>query len=94
LDGCFFLPACRHLKETFKGKSRVIPKLDFTGDPLQADWISNYHHIAPYAKVDPRQRKLLLHTRRYGQSPKECNDLIVSLFSVWTFFCSLAEKLY
>ncbi|KAF9363770.1 hypothetical protein BGX34_003377 [Mortierella sp. NVP85] len=64
LDGCFSLPACRHLKETFNDKTHVIPKLDFTGDPLQADWISNYHHIAPYAKVDPRQRKLLLHVRR------------------------------
>ncbi|KAG0239485.1 concanavalin A-like lectin/glucanase domain-containing protein [Mortierella sp. GBAus27b] len=63
-EACFPLPPCRHLKETFKDSSRLVPKQDFTGDPQQANWISNYHHIAPYAKIDPRHHRLLLRTRR------------------------------
>ncbi|KAF9188952.1 hypothetical protein BGZ51_000200 [Haplosporangium sp. Z 767] len=42
----------------------LIPKYEFTGDPAQAHWFSDYHHIAPYAKIDHHQHKLMLRTRR------------------------------
>ncbi|KAG0376987.1 hypothetical protein BGX24_006897 [Mortierella sp. AD032] len=64
LEGCFSLPACRNIKDQFKHANLLIPKQTFTGDPNQAHWISDFHHIAPYAKIDRHQNKLLLHTRR------------------------------
>ncbi|KAG0357772.1 concanavalin A-like lectin/glucanase domain-containing protein [Gamsiella multidivaricata] len=63
-DGCFSLPACRNLKENFKDVKALIPKYDFKGDPEQAHWVSDYHHIAHYAKIDKHQHKLLLRARR------------------------------
>ncbi|KAG0251537.1 hypothetical protein BG011_007538 [Mortierella polycephala] len=63
-EGCFPLPACRNIKDNFKQADLLIPKYEFTGDPNQAHWFSNYHHIAPYAKIDHHQNKLLLRTRR------------------------------
>ncbi|KAF9353804.1 hypothetical protein BGX26_008417 [Mortierella sp. AD094] len=64
LDSCFSLPACRNAKEYFKDTRVPIPKLDFTGDPEQAPWISEFDHIESYAEVDRRQEKLMLRTRR------------------------------
>ncbi|KAG0220251.1 hypothetical protein BGX33_003510 [Mortierella sp. NVP41] len=63
-EGCFPLPGCRNIKDQFKHANLLIPKHAFTGDPNQAHWISDFHHIAPYAKIDQRQHKLLLRTRR------------------------------
>ncbi|OAQ33925.1 glycoside hydrolase family 16 protein [Linnemannia elongata AG-77] len=64
VEGCFPLPACRNIKDQFKQSNLLIPKQAFTGDPNQAHWISDFHHIAPYAKIDHHNHKLLLHTRR------------------------------
>ncbi|KAG0277901.1 hypothetical protein BGZ96_002654 [Linnemannia gamsii] len=64
LEGCFPLPACRNTKDQFKHANLLIPKQAFTGDPNQAHWISDFHHIAPYAKIDQHNHKLLLRTRR------------------------------
>ncbi|KAF9140096.1 hypothetical protein BGX30_007036 [Mortierella sp. GBA39] len=64
LEGCFPLPACRNIKDQFKHANLLIPKQAFTGDPNQAHWISDFHHIARYAKIDQHNHKLLLHTRR------------------------------
>ncbi|KAF9149274.1 hypothetical protein BG015_008938 [Linnemannia schmuckeri] len=64
LEGCFPLPGCRNIKDQFKEANLLIPKQAFTGDPNQAHWISDFHHIAPYAKIDHHNHKLLLHTRR------------------------------
>ncbi|KAG0303124.1 hypothetical protein BGZ98_006975 [Dissophora globulifera] len=52
------------MKEQFKDSTQLIPKLAFTGDPNQAHWISDFDHIAPYAKIDHRHHQLLLRTRR------------------------------
>ncbi|KAG0055193.1 hypothetical protein BGZ83_009369 [Gryganskiella cystojenkinii] len=64
LEGCFPLPVCKNLKDTFKLSALLIPKHSFKGDPNQAHWTSDFHHIAPYAKIDTRHNKLLLRTRR------------------------------
>ncbi|KAF9932128.1 CRH- protein [Mortierella alpina] len=64
VDGCFPLPACKNIKEQFKHQSVVLPKRAFSGDPSQTHWTSDFHHIAPYAKIDHHQHKLLLRTRR------------------------------
>ncbi|KAG0357470.1 hypothetical protein BG005_003498 [Podila minutissima] len=64
LDGCFPLPACRSLKDQFKNANLLIPKHAFTGDPNQASWVSDFHHVAPYAKIDQHQYKLYLRARR------------------------------
>ncbi|KAF9125516.1 hypothetical protein BGW39_007339 [Mortierella sp. 14UC] len=63
-EGCFPLPGCRNIKDQFKNADLLIPKEAFSGDPNQAHWISDFHHIAPYAKIDQHQHKLLLRTRR------------------------------
>ncbi|KAF9438561.1 hypothetical protein BGZ76_006943 [Entomortierella beljakovae] len=42
----------------------LIPKAEFTGDPEQASWVSEFSHIAPYAEIDPHEKKLLLRVRR------------------------------
>ncbi|KAF9921857.1 hypothetical protein FBU30_008077 [Linnemannia zychae] len=64
IDGCFPLPGCKNVKEHFKDTKVLIPKEAFTGDPNQARWVSDFHHIAPYAKIDSHTHKLLLRTRR------------------------------
>ncbi|KAF9906339.1 hypothetical protein EC991_000740 [Linnemannia zychae] len=64
LEGCFPLPGCQNVKDQFKHANLLIPKQAFSGDPNQAHWISDFHHIAPYAKIDQHQHKLLLRTRR------------------------------
>ncbi|KAI1320013.1 hypothetical protein EDD11_002344 [Mortierella claussenii] len=52
------------MKDSFKHAHLLVPKHAFTGDPEQAYWISEFDHIAPYAKINERQKKLLLRTRR------------------------------
>ncbi|KAG0041071.1 hypothetical protein BGZ82_000050 [Podila clonocystis] len=64
LDGCFPLPACRSLKDQFKNSNLLVSRHAFTGDPNQASWVSDFHHIAPYAKIDQHQHKLYLRARR------------------------------
>ncbi|KAF9426421.1 hypothetical protein BGZ94_006548, partial [Podila epigama] len=61
--GCFPLPACRSLKDNFKNAKLLIPKRSFSGDPTQAYWVSDFHHVAPYAKIDQHTHKLLLRVR-------------------------------
>ncbi|KAF9957636.1 hypothetical protein BGZ65_001946 [Modicella reniformis] len=71
-QSCFPLPVCRSFKETFKsnkadkkGKHQpLIPSQDATGDPDQAHWVSDFDHIAPYAFVDPAQKRLVLKAKR------------------------------
>ncbi|KAF8930245.1 hypothetical protein BGZ58_008368 [Dissophora ornata] len=52
------------MKDRFKDSKLLIPKHVFTGDPSQANWVSEFDHIAPYAKIDRRNHQLLLRTRR------------------------------
>ncbi|KAG0066206.1 hypothetical protein BGZ92_005385, partial [Podila epicladia] len=68
-QGCFALPACRSFKDQFKlAKSNrpasLVPKHAFTGDPEQAHFTSDFDHIAPHAEVDPKERVMLLKTKR------------------------------
>ncbi|KAG0196947.1 hypothetical protein BGX28_009532 [Mortierella sp. GBA30] len=63
IEGCFPLPACKNIKDNFKKRNVLIPKHEFHGDPTQAHWISDFDHIAPYAKID-HNHKLVLRTRR------------------------------
>ncbi|KAI8598091.1 concanavalin A-like lectin/glucanase domain-containing protein [Dissophora ornata] len=70
--GCFPLPVCRSFRETFKHNNEdkkghhkaLIPKLDFIGDSDLAHWTSDFDHIAPYATVDPKQKRLVLKAKR------------------------------
>ncbi|ORZ15993.1 hypothetical protein BCR41DRAFT_58329 [Lobosporangium transversale] len=71
-QSCFPLPVCRPLTEKFKSNQPdkkglhlpLIPKQNFSGNPDQAHWTSDFDYIAPYAQVDPKQKKLLLTARR------------------------------
>ncbi|KAG0228767.1 concanavalin A-like lectin/glucanase domain-containing protein [Mortierella sp. GBAus27b] len=71
-ESCFPLPVCRSFKQTFKDnqadkKNRhrpLIAKQDFSGDPDQAHWTSDYDHIAPHALIDSSQKRLVLKARR------------------------------
>ena len=81
---CFPLPVCRSFKETFKHNNAdkrghhkaLIPKLDFIGDPDLAHWTSDFDHIAPYATVDPKQKRLVLKARRLMIKPSfSCYDI-------------------
>ncbi|KAG0243600.1 hypothetical protein BGW41_001811 [Actinomortierella wolfii] len=51
-------------KDKFKHANLLVPKYAFTGDPTQAYWTSDFHHIAPYAKVDQKHHQLQLRVRR------------------------------
>jgi len=62
--GCFPLPACKNIKDSFKLPGLLVPKHSFNGDPNLAHWTSDFHHVAPYAKIDSKNHKLLLRTRR------------------------------
>jgi len=71
-QSCFALPVCKSFKETFKNNKAdkkgqhlpLMPKRDFTGDPDQAQWTSDFDHIAPYALIDPSQKRLVLKAKR------------------------------
>ncbi|KAF9433430.1 hypothetical protein BGZ76_009478 [Entomortierella beljakovae] len=73
-QSCFPLPVCRSFKESFKNNKNLpdkkglhkalIPKVDFTGDPDQAHWTSDFDHIVPYATIDPSRKRLVLKARR------------------------------
>ncbi|KAF9198207.1 hypothetical protein BGZ49_001052 [Haplosporangium sp. Z 27] len=51
-------------KHYFKDPNILISKLNFTGDPEQASWVSEFDHIVSYANVDQELEKLLLHSRK------------------------------
>ncbi|KAF9978570.1 hypothetical protein BGZ73_001743 [Actinomortierella ambigua] len=63
-NACFSLPGCQSFKDNFKHANLLIPKHAFTGDPNQAHWTSDFHHIAPYSKIDQKHHKLQLRVRR------------------------------
>lgn len=88
--GCFPLPACKNIRDSFKLAALLIPKHSFHGDPNQAHWTSDFHHIAPYAKIDSRHQKLLLRTRRYYKQ-KEEKKSGVGIKSDFVFFKTVAE---
>ncbi|GJJ73411.1 hypothetical protein EMPS_05769 [Entomortierella parvispora] len=72
-SACFALPVCRSFKDNFKsnkpdrrGQHQVlIPKFDFSGDPDQAHWTSDFEHLASeHVLVDTKKKKLLLKAKR------------------------------
>ncbi|KAI1319782.1 hypothetical protein EDD11_003167 [Mortierella claussenii] len=71
-QSCFPLPVCRSFTEKFKGNNAdkkglhipLIPKENFTGDPDSAHWTSDFDHVASYAVVDPKLKKLVLKAKR------------------------------
>ncbi|KAF9357086.1 hypothetical protein BGX26_004260 [Mortierella sp. AD094] len=73
-QSCFPLPVCSSFKESFKNNKNkpdkkglhqaLIPKANFSGDPDQVHWTSDFDHVAPYAQVDPSQKRLVLKARR------------------------------
>ncbi|KAF9159577.1 hypothetical protein BGX21_007434 [Mortierella sp. AD011] len=94
LNSCFPLPACRNSKENFKDNSVLIPKLDFTGDPKQAPWISEVDHIRSYAEVDKEQEKLLLRTRRDTVMTRTGGGFGATVSSTrWAKYGSFSSKL-
>ncbi|KAF9162403.1 hypothetical protein DFQ26_003582 [Actinomortierella ambigua] len=63
-NACFPLPGCQSFKDNFKHANLLVPKQVFTGDPNQAYWTSDFHHIAPYVKIDQKHHNLQMRVRR------------------------------
>ncbi|KAF9425953.1 hypothetical protein BGZ94_007074 [Podila epigama] len=103
-QGCFPLPGCSSFKEKFKntgGNKKkqhrpqpVIAKRDFKGDPEQARFTSDFHHIAPHAKVDSKHHQLLLKTKRDQVMTRSGGGFGATVSSTrWSSFGTFSAKL-
>ncbi|KAF9353239.1 hypothetical protein BGX34_011719 [Mortierella sp. NVP85] len=101
-QSCFALPVCRSFKETFKNNKAdkkgqhlpLIPKRDFTGDPDQAHWTSDFDHIAPYALIDPSQKRLVLKAKRDTVKTKSGGGFGATISSTrWNQYGTFSAKL-
>ncbi|KAF9111651.1 hypothetical protein BGX27_004631 [Mortierella sp. AM989] len=103
-QSCFPLPVCRSFKESFKNNKNkpdkkgqhqtLIPKANFSGDPDQAHWTSDFDHIAPYAQVDPSHKRLVLKARRDAVKTKSGGGFGATVSSTrWNRYGTFSAKL-
>ncbi|KAF8951135.1 hypothetical protein BGZ46_004143, partial [Entomortierella lignicola] len=103
-QSCFPLPVCRSFKESFKKNKNkpdkkgqhqaLIPKTDFSGDPDQAHWTSDFDHIASHAQVDPSRKRLVLKARRDNVKTKSGGGFGATVSSTrWNRYGTFSAKL-